>query len=380
MTGQSQSSAGEILDQVIGQLSIIDESLSSVAAATAIVTQHGDEVPIEKAEELLLSVTEIIEQRVRKTSMLLGHSSLLSEGYQLPADAVEVEATEPVVTEERTSAKRLSHSNGVTRGKQDETTLKLSFDRKVSPLGTYQKSRRRWVPVIPNSFGLTAGDSCPGKTPFCEDCYASYSQQGKGVKDLLDYNLELLQGLTQEEMVSELDRMVTRYEVEANRHHLPYDERIFRIHWSGDFFSREYAAAWREVIHKHSDVQFWTYTRSFDGEVNVIPELWGIENLSLYLSVDKDNYEAAQKIAEQYPGINIAYSGKTYVEAANLEVGKNNRRICPENLGNMALMNDGRGACVDCMICPEGRGDVVFAVTNHETKVTLSPTKSTSSS
>ena len=39
-------------------------------------------------------------------------------------------------------------------------------------------------------------------------------------------------------------------------------DKLFRIHWDGDFFSDLYAAAWKETILANPDVQFWVDRKS----------------------------------------------------------------------------------------------------------------------
>lgn len=80
----------------------------------------------------------------------------------------------------------------IVRGRQPAGALHLSFDRKVSPTGTWQESRRRWIPTTPNSFGLPSGSTCPGATEFCESCYGAASEQSAGVAELLERNRRLL--------------------------------------------------------------------------------------------------------------------------------------------------------------------------------------------
>ena len=47
-----------------------------------------------------------------------------------------------------------------------------------------------------------------------------------------------------ERMAGLLARMLGRFAQVADRRHLSPEERVFRIHWSGDFFSVAYAQAW----------------------------------------------------------------------------------------------------------------------------------------
>jgi hypothetical protein len=247
------------------------------------------------------------------------------------------------------------------RGNQSDTGLKLTHDRKVSPRGYYQESRKRWVAKIPNSFGLPSGDSCPGRTAFCDSCYATGSEQGAGVRDMVEHNLRLLQQAESvAAMAALIDAMIGRYLVVANHHKVVDEERIFRIHWDGDFFSEDYARAWRMVILNHPEIAFWAYTRSFTEVVNVVPILTDIPNLELYLSVDEDNVELANPLLKTCPSLLAAYCSEDYRSARKL-VEDRRPLVCPENAGRMELMADAKGACVTCGICPTGRRDILFS-------------------
>lgn len=256
------------------------------------------------------------------------------------------------------------------RGQQPRTGLILSHDRKVSPLGQYQASRDRWVPLTPNSFGLPAGTSCPGKTSFCEKCYAARSEHSKGVGANMRHNLEQLTAAgTVDAMAQLIDEMLDRYRAEADRRELTGDRRLFRIHWDGDFFSLDYAQAWAEVLPDYPDIQFWCYTRSFTDPVNVVPILRNCGNLTVYLSVDGDNATAAHQVAADHPGILLAYSALDYATARTLVPdGRRGPVPCPENDASKGidLMTDGVGACVTCQLCPKGRRDISFATSHRE--------------
>lgn len=248
----------------------------------------------------------------------------------------------------------------------------------MSPRGIYQANFRngagRWIPTTSNSFGLPAGTSCPGKTPFCKSCYAKRSENGERVGEAMRHNLELLQEAgTDEAMAELLIEMLDRYVAEAERKRIPERDRIFRIHWDGDFFSLDYAAAWAHAIAQFPDVAFWAYTRSFVEPVNVVPILVGIDNLRLYLSVDDWNREFAMVVAAEYPEVLLAICTIDY-ETGRQIVGDRRSIVCPENAGKMPLMKDGRGACVDCQLCPKGRADVLFS-TSHQERVLMGDPK-----
>lgn len=255
------------------------------------------------------------------------------------------------------------------RGHQDDRWLKLSHDRKVSPRGIWQASRKRWVPTIPNSFGLPAGLTCPGATSFCTSCYAARLEPAwPGIADLVDHNLRLLDdagGLAG--MTALLAEAISRYRTEASRRGLTDQERVFRIHWDGDFHSLDYAHAWRAVISTSPDIQFWTYTRSFTDPVDVVPILAGLDNLALYLSADPDNIDAARAQADRHPDVHLALCDVDYASARALAPDRP-QLVCPENAERIPLMAGGVGACVSCRLCPDGKRDVLFSTSHREHK------------
>lgn len=141
-------------------------------------------------------------------------------------------------------------------------------------------------------------------------------------------------------------------------------DKFFRIHWDGDFFNREYAAAWAYVIRKNPDIQFWVYTRSFTPRLNVVDLLYGIDNLSLYLSVDSQNKEWASVVLGEYPDIRIAALEQTMekaVEIINIKSTRPGAR-CPELTGAIPLISLSGSACGVCKLCPNGKSDIRFSI------------------
>lgn len=250
--------------------------------------------------------------------------------------------------------------------------LRMSLDRKTAPRGIYQPSRNRWNALDPNSFGLPSGSSCPGKTSFCTSCYGDRAERAmNGVSELLEYNLELLTTTADaygvEGMAALLQNMILRYRAHNDRVRMPPEDRIFRIHWDGDFFSTDYAEAWALVIKHNRAVQFWAYTRSFHGDVDVTPILAGLPNLALYLSIDADNAAAGHQALAAHPSLLAAYCAVDYQTARALAPERPLTPVpCPENTGRLALMDDGRGACVTCGICPAARRDILFSTSHRE--------------
>lgn len=244
-------------------------------------------------------------------------------------------------------------------------TLRRSKDRKVTNIVSPNGKTANGA----NSFGLPSGTafSCPGATSFCEKiCYAGKLEKiYSGVRDILLHNWNLLKDSSVREMQILLNDMMSEFVAETDKQNAKgkdasYD---FRIHWDGDFFSREYAIAWANVIRCYPEVNFWVYTRSFTGPVNVIDILAGIPNLTVYLSADPVNINEANAVAAQYPGVFIATVADTFAEAKATLIDQSRKTYnCPENGGRIPLISQKGSACIQCGVCVKGRGDVLFSV------------------
>jgi ferredoxin len=233
--------------------------------------------------------------------------------------------------------------------------LKRSFDRKVansvSPNGKTAN--------IANTFGLPAGKeySCPNQTPACASvCYAGKLEKVyKGVRENLLHNWNLLKDATLTAQVTLLDEMILEFKADCEKRNAP---KLFRIHWDGDFFSSQYAKAWKEVIENNNDVQFWVYTRVKTAAVI----LKDIPNLSLYYSTDEDNIETATDLKKTH-GIKLAYLAKTFAigETVMKElIGKPGAK-CPENNKSIPLISTNGSACVSCGLCVFNKADIRFS-------------------
>lgn len=236
-----------------------------------------------------------------------------------------------------------------------EQKLKRSNDRKVtnlvSPNGKTSK--------IANTFGLPAGKafSCPGATSVCEKiCYAGRLEKVyKGVRDVLLHNWNLLKDADVNQMVDLLEDMILDFIKDCDKHDA---EKLFRIHWDGDFFNDTYTMAWKRVIEMHPDIQFWCYTRV---ESAIYP-LQGIGNLSLYFSTDDDNKEIAYDLKRKTK-VNLAYLADTF-EASKpmmLELTGKPGAKCPENNKSIPLISTSGSACVSCGLCVFGKADIRFS-------------------
>lgn len=233
-------------------------------------------------------------------------------------------------------------------------SLIRSKDRKV----TNAVSPNGKTPTIANTFGLPAGKaySCPGATAVCEKvCYAGKLEKiYKGVRNVLMHNFDLLKDADHDTMVNLLDEMITDFVNDCNKRNA---DKLFRIHWDGDFFSETYTYAWKNVIAKHSDVQFWVYTR-VESAARI---LQGIDNLSLYYSTDEENKPTAEVLSKE--GIRLAYLAQTFA------IGKEDMKEiigkaaipCPENAKKIPLISDKGSACVTCGQCVFNRNDILFS-------------------
>ena len=234
--------------------------------------------------------------------------------------------------------------------------LKRSHDRKVTNLVNKAGNGS----LIQNTFGLPAGKnySCPGATSVCEKvCYAGKLEKlYKAVKANLLHNWELLKDANQETMFQLLDDMIQDFRKDCDKKDAP---KLFRIHWDGDFFNTEYTIAWKRVILKNTDIQFWVYTRVFTSALM----LKDIDNLSLYYSTDSENTNFATFLSDK--GIKLAYLADTFAmgkEQLLAMVGKTGVP-CPENNKKIKLIDKNGSACVKCSQCVVGRNNILFSAT-----------------
>ena len=228
------------------------------------------------------------------------------------------------------------------------------MDRKV----TNAVSPNGKTPTIANTFGLPAGKafSCPGATNTCESvCYAGKLEKiYKGVREVLLHNWNLLKDANQETMETLLQDMINDFKADCNKRNA---DKLFRIHWDGDFFNDTYTLAWKSVILNNTDIQFWVYTRV----PAAAQTLQGIKNLSLYFSTDKDNKDNAIVLSNN--GIRLAYLADTFAigqEDMKAMIGRVGAK-CPENKKAIPLIDKEGSACVKCSLCVYNKADIVFS-------------------
>ena len=237
------------------------------------------------------------------------------------------------------------------------TKLLRSKDRKVANLVTPNGKQAS----IANTFGLPAGKaySCPGATTVCESvCYAGKLEKVfPTVKKNLLHNWSLLKDADGETMVRLLNEMITEFKSDCVKREAPM---LFRIHWDGDFFNDTYAYAWKIVIDKHPDIQFWVYTRVKSAALI----LKDVTNLSLYFSADSENVKTAVDLKIN-SGVRMAYLAKTFAigQADVKEMIGRPAAKCPENNKQIPLISTNGSACVSCSLCVYSKSDIIFSAT-----------------
>lgn len=234
-------------------------------------------------------------------------------------------------------------------------SLIRSKDRKVAN----QVNAGGKQPTMANTFGLPSGKafSCPGATSVCEKiCYAGNLERVfKGVRAVLETNWNQLKDADTLTMVALLNEMISEFIAECEKRSA---EKLFRIHWDGDFFSEEYTRAWSMVIRMNPNVQFWAYTRSDFA----VPILIDIDNLSLYFSADEANKDLAISLKKQY-GVKLAYLAKDFTTGKSdfAELQDKSAIPCPENNKKIGLISTKGSACVLCSQCVFNRNDILFS-------------------
>jgi len=248
--------------------------------------------------------------------------------------------------------------------------FRSSSDRKVAPYGRRRGKSPNGMSPLKNSFGLPAGKdySCDGATEWClTNCYAGKLEKlFPNVRKLLVHNWDVY--VANKESWLDLQNLLRPMIVEFRDECAKRDvEPVFRWFWDGDIPNKNFAKAIRNLAYEFPYVRFWAYTRNF----NVVGDVLGAENFTLYLSVDEGNLIEAFKTKEKYPIVKLAFCadtwGQTEVLADNFK-GERKGARCPELTGKIPLVvwdkSDDRvgvGACVNCDMCISGVNNVRFA-------------------
>ena len=184
------------------------------------------------------------------------------------------------------------------------------------------------------------------------------------------------------------DRLIHDVEVEMVKRGVPVSDRFYRPHWDGELDSFEELQAWNQVARYHPDMQVFLYTRGHMLVRTFIANCVPAPNLVVYLSVDPHNVDTAKQVEEIDPKgwVKYAFCGTTWQETEELAALFPSQRKgprCPELTGKVPLIvwesdgeravrkdaaggkrvpdRIGKGACVECGMCPKGINNVRFA-------------------
>lgn len=242
--------------------------------------------------------------------------------------------------------------------------LKRSNDAKVTNLIRVSNTAKgvKYVSNLANSFGLPSGlaYSCPGATSVCQSvCYAGKLERLRpAVRNVLMHNWEQLRDANYDTMFKLLSIMIRGFDAECDEKGA---EKLFRIHWDGDFFNDDYTQAWGDVVRDNPQIRFWVYTRTEKSAIML--DSMRLDNLALYFSTDSDNKSTGESLAMNH-GIKLAYladtfdNGKSDMNAMELKSVR-----CPENNKAIKIIDEGGSACIKCGACVFGRNNVLFSAT-----------------
>lgn len=180
------------------------------------------------------------------------------------------------------------------------------------------------------SFSLPSGATCSAQA--CKTCYEQgcYARKIERLRPSVHKTYE--ENLTYARKYPDaLEKYLDFY------FSLPNAPRFFRIHVSGDFFSRNYFEMWMRIIRSHPDTKFLAFTKRGTIVRPYLDEL--PENLSLIWSA--------------WPGVPVPKVIREKLSIAWMQDGKEDR--IPENAIQCS------GHCEECAKCWGMDGcDVVF--------------------
>jgi len=166
----------------------------------------------------------------------------------------------------------------------------------------------------------------------------------------LDGNYELLLNCSGKDRVKLLVNEFTRFLCECGE-----DDRFYRLHWSGDFFSADYARDVMKACKEIPEVRFWNFTRNFDKDVVRCIRRYKPDNLVQYLSADPCNVRRALQVYTENPEtFAMSYMGENAAPFAALwkAAGQRSKIMpCPSNFKH----NTVEYMCKKCRMCLKGK-------------------------
>lgn len=183
--------------------------------------------------------------------------------------------------------------------------------------------------------------TCPGMSNWCK--YNCYNADDRYEKFPIDKWCENLWWVLNDKKT--LEKRIN-FQLEEHK----AERTAVRIHSSGDFFSNEYIAFWRDIISRNSDIYFWAYTRSWTVKelVDDIKELDKLDNIKLILSWDETMTQTIDGFAKS-----IVYNSDEEISVA---LNRKDGIACPEQYDLVS-------SCADCGICiNKSLGNIYFVL------------------
>lgn len=152
----------------------------------------------------------------------------------------------------------------------------------------------------PNAFSLIQVQDCPGSTPTCRaECYVHRLEEHEpAIHALYEHNSRTLReiidaGVAAQASCAAALALWIKGNISGNE---------FRWHVSGDLINMAHAFVVTSVVRATPETTHWIYTRSF----SLVPALYGLTNMIVNISADRDNYAEAAKLHKRY-GFRICY-------------------------------------------------------------------------
>jgi len=194
------------------------------------------------------------------------------------------------------------------------------------------------------TWSLPRGETCPGKTPLCNDhCYATKGEFAyrKGVLPSRKRNLySSKQPYFVNEMVKEIKKISHTT-----------GQKYFRIHESGDFYNKQYRDKWYEIIRRCPEIKFLAYTKMCSWDWNDRPS-----NLNVFCSIWPDSTQAQKN--SQLPKAYCIDKGKGEVPQYRHDTSG---LLCPEQT-YPDTHPEYHAGCDKCKYCWEKQKPVLFEI------------------
>jgi len=226
-----------------------------------------------------------------------------------------------------------------------------------------EDAKTKFKPRQRNTFGMMPGPefSCPFATSGPGGCWSDgkkktcyvwrLTQFRKKMRENLEHNFEVLKSCRGRKRIDILIREFLRFWYEDGT-----DEKFYRLHWSGDIFSPDYAEDLMKACAEVPEITFWNFTRNFDPKVIEAIDKHKPENLVQYLSADAVNIGRALEIYKEHPNVfSMSYMGDSLEPFEELwkKPGNGCEPIhqCPSNSPHSSI----EFMCKKCKTCLSGK-------------------------